>query len=374
MKHKTQNLIVGAGISGIVLARLLAEAGETCVLIDQRPHVGGNCYDYQDPCGIRVHQYGPHIFRTNDSEVWAFLSRFTSWHPYIHHVKGYIEGKEVPLPFNLHSLALLFPAEKAARLQSKLIEAFGLESQVSIWALCNSADTEIAFLGKYIYEHVFLHYTEKQWGRSVGELASSVLERLPVSVSYRDQYFREKYQAVPAGGYTALFENMLAHPNITVHLNVAFSTIRKEYGYRRLFYSGPIDEYFGYAFGALPYRSLRFDLRHMDMAQYQSVAVINYPNEYDYTRVTEYKHFLPSKSSKTVVAFEYPSEFKLGENERYYPIPAEQNIALYQKYLQAAEKEPNVFFFGRLGGYKYCDMQTAVKDALALARNILSAS
>ncbi len=374
MMEKVQNLIVGAGISGAVLARMLAEAGQSCAVIDRRPYVGGNCYDYKDPCGIIVHKYGPHIFRTDDKEIWDFLSRFTLWQPYMHKVKGYVDGQEVPVPFNLNSLYMLFPPQYAARMENKLIEKFGFNKKVPILTLRKTEDKDLSFLAEYIYEKVFFHYTLKQWGLQPQELDPSVMERVPVFISRDDRYFQEKYQAIAANGYTALFENMLNHPNIKVRLNAEFSAVRKDYEYERLFYSGPIDEYFDYAFGPLPYRSLRFDLRKLDLTQYQSAAVINYPNNYDYTRVTEYKHFLPLSSNKTVVAFEYPSDFKLGENERYYPVPGEKSAALYQQYLQVAQKEKGVAFFGRLGGYKYYDMQTAVKDAFALARRTLSES
>ena len=372
MRKKIQNLIVGAGISGAVLARTLAEAGQKCLILDKRGHVGGNCYDYKDGNGILLHRYGPHIFHTNDRKVWDFLSRFTRWTAYTHKVKGLIDGQEVPVPFNFHSLYALFPKKEAVSLEKKLLETFGPDQKIPILSLRQTQDKELHFLAQYIYEKVFLHYTLKQWGVPAEELDRSVMDRVPVVLGWDDRYFQDAYQAMPSEGYTALFENMLAHPNIAVRLKAEFSAVCKEYAYERLFYSGPIDEYFRFAFGALPYRSLHFEMKEFPQPRYQSAAVINYPNDFDYTRVTEYKYFLPYTCRQTVAGFEYPLAHERGKNERFYPIPQSASQALYRQYAAAAREEKNVRFFGRLGGYKYCDMQTAVQDALALAQDVLT--
>lgn len=365
MKH-VKNLIVGAGLSGITLANGLAQKGEDVLVVETRAQIGGNCYDYYDKNGICIHQYGPHIFRTNDKKVWDYLGRFTKWRPYMHKVKGFVDGQEVPIPFNLDSIEQIFPAELAARLTNKLLEQFGFNVKVSILQLRSSKDKDLAFLADYIYDKVFLHYTLKQWGLSPEDLDESVTSRVPVYISRDGRYFQDKYQGMPDKGYTALMQNMLKDSHIEVQLNTSFADVKDKISWDRLFYTGPIDEFFDYKYGALPYRSLYFDFVEYDQEYFQSAAVINYPCNYDFTRISEYKYFLNDKSPKTVVSYEYSQAFKRGENEPYYPIIRPENQALYAKYLKEASQQPGVYFLGRLGDYKYYNMTDAVSRALNL--------
>ena len=369
MFENYQNVIVGAGISGAVLARLLAEKGQKVLVIDRRNHIGGNCYDYFDENGINIHKYGPHIFRTDNEEVWQFLSRFTTWHKYIHKVRASINGKEVPIPFNFTSIDSLFDSRKSQIFKEKLLAVYGENKKVPILELKKSKDEDLQELAAFIYEKVFYHYTLKQWGFKPEDLGGDALARVPVYTSYYDGYFTEKYQAIPVPSYTKIFENMLAHPNIKVQLNTDFKNL-KNIQYERLFYSGPIDEFFDYKLGALPYRSLNFEFKTLPQENFQSVSVVNYTGKEPFTRITEFKHFLDKKTQKTTIAYEYPAVFELGKNERYYPIPKSENESLYNKYLALAAKEKNVYFIGRLGGYKYYSMQSAVLAIFELARKL----
>ena len=369
MQENYQNLIIGAGISGAVLARLLAEKGQSVLVIDRRNHIGGNCYDYFDENGINIHKYGPHIFRTDSEDVWQFLSRFTTWHNYIHKVRACIDGKEVPIPFNFTSIDSLFDTEKAKIFKEKLLAVYGENKKVPILELKKSSDKDLQELAAFIYEKVFYHYTLKQWGFKPEDLGGDALARVPVYTSYYDGYFTEKYQAIPTPSYTKIFENMLAHPNIKVQLNIDFKDL-KDISYERLFYSGPIDEFFNYKLGALPYRSLNFEFKTLPQENFQSVSVVNYTGKEPYTRITEFKLFLSQKTPKTTIAYEYPAVFELGKNERYYPIPKSENESLYNKYSALAAKEKNVYFIGRLGGYKYYSMQSAILAIFELVKKL----
>ena len=363
------NIIVGAGISGIILARLLAEENHNVIIIDKRSHIGGNCYDYTNEEGISIHKYGPHIFRTNNDEVWQFLSRFTVWHEYIHKVRAIINGKEVPIPFNFTSIDTLFDNTKARVFKEKLISKYGENKKVPILDLKNTEDKDLQELATFVYEKVFYHYTSKQWGFRPEELGGDVMARVPVYTGYYDGYFTEKYQAIPEHGYTKMFENILNHPNIKVQLNTDFKDF-KNTKYVRLFYSGPIDEFFNYELGALPYRSLNFEFKTLPQKQFQSVAVVNYTGQEPFTRITEFKHFLNQENPKTTITYEYPAAFELGKNERYYPIPKRENEQLYKGYLELAKKEKNIYFIGRLGEYKYYDMQNAVAAIFELVKKL----
>ena len=365
--NETDTVIVGAGISGIVLARLLAEKNQNVLIIDKRHHIGGNCYDYRDINGINIHKYGPHIFRTDNEEVWEFLSRFTAWHEYKHKVRAIINGKEVPIPFNFTSVDILFEKTKSEILKEKLTAKYGKDKKVPILKLKQSDDKDLQTLADFIYEKVFYHYTLKQWGLKPEELGGDALSRVPVYTSYYDGYFTEKYQAIPRHGYTKMFENILNHPNIKIKLNTDFKDI-KNIKYKYLFYSGSIDEFFNYKIGALPYRSLNFEFRTLPQKQFQSVAVVNYTGQEHYTRITEFKHFLSQKTEQTTVAYEHPAAFELGKNERYYPIPKQENEQLYKQYLKIADKEKNIYFIGRLGEYKYYSMQSAVAAIFDLVK------
>ena len=368
MIKKYQNLIVGAGISGAVLARLLAEQDQSVLVIDRRKHIGGNCFDYKDKNGINIHKYGPHIFRTDNEKVWQFLSRFTSWHNYVHKVRACIDGKEVPIPFNFTAIDALFAPQKAKVFKEKLVLNYGEDKKVPILELKKSTDKDLQELADFIYENVFYHYTLKQWGFKPEELAGNALTRVPVYTSYYDGYFTEKYQAIPANGYTKMFENILNHPNIKVQINTDYKDL-KDISYEHLFYTGSIDEFFDYQLGKLPYRSLTFEFKTLVREKFQNVAVVNYTGKELYTRITEFKHFLSENSSKTTLAYEYPAPFEIGKNERYYPIPRQENEQLYKQYLALAEKEKNIHFIGRLGAYQFYSMQSAISAVFDFVKN-----
>ncbi len=359
---KVKNLIVGCGLSGIVLAeRIASELKEEVLIIDKRDHIGGNVFDYKDKdTGITVHQYGPHVFHTNDKNVWDYLSRFTDWHRFMYRVKAVMDGIEVNIPFNLDSLHKVFPRQMAEKLETKLIEKFGFNKKVPILELRKANDADLEFLAQYVYEKVFLGYTVKQWSVKPEDLDASVSGRVPVYISRDSRYFQDKYQGIPLNGYTKMVENILNHPNIEVRLNTDFKDITEKFD--KIFYSGAIDEYFDYKYGELPYRSLEFDVQVINKEYYQKSAMTNYPNNYDFTRITEHKHFLDEKSDKTVISIEYPQQFELGKNERYYPISNPQNQALYDKYKEEAKKISGLYFIGRLGEYKYYNMDLAVEN------------
>ena len=361
-----KNLIVGCGISGATMARLLAESGQEVVIIDSKDHIAGNIYDfYQD--GICVHKYGTHIFHTSNKAVWDFISRFCQWYPYQHKVRGLIDGQIVPIPFNLNSLHALFPETIANKIEKKLLDNFGINVKVPILELRKKDDPDLQFLAQYIYDKIFLEYTLKQWGQTPDEIDPSVSGRVPVYISRDDRYFQDKYQGIPIGGYTKMIQNMLNHENITVKLNTPFD---KSMTYDRLFWSGSIDEFFDFKYGQLPYRSERFEFITYPFSKFQDVAVVNYPCNYNFTRIGEYKYFLNDQSSKTIVSYEYPEAFEPGKNDRYYPISNTKTADLYTQYLELAQKNPNVYFFGRLGDYKYYDMDKAVARCLELYQGI----
>ena len=366
MQNKIENLIVGCGISGATIARFLADKGEKVVIIDSRNHIGGNIYDYYED-GICVHKYGTHIFHTSNKEVWDFVSRFCQWYPYQHKVRGLIDGQIVPIPFNLNTLHTVFPKSLADVIEKKLLDNFGLNVKVPILELRKKNDKDLQFLAQYIYEKIFLEYTLKQWGKTPEEIDPSVSGRVPVYVSYDDRYFQDKYQGIPIGGYTAMVQKMLDHPNITVKLNTSFD---KSMTYNRLFWSGSIDEFFDYKYGQLPYRSERFEFIKFPFSRFQDAAVINYPCNYDWTRIGEYKWFLNNQSDKTIVSYEYPEKFEIGKNERYYPIANDETAELYKKYMELAKSVSNVCFCGRLGDYKYYDMDKAVARSIELVKGL----
>lgn len=324
-------LIVGAGISGASAARILAEDGHFVTVIDQRDHIGGNCYDYFDQDGICIHKYGTHIFHTDNQEVWNFVSRFTQWYPYQHKVLGLIDGMEVPIPFNLNSINQVFPKFIAEKLISKLIDEFGFNVKVPILKLREARDTDLNFLADYIYEKVFLHYTLKQWGMKPEDLDPAVTGRVPVYISRDNRYFQNRFQGIPLQGYTVMIQHMLDHKNIQVLLKLSFSH-KMENQYDKILYTGPIDEYFNYEHDELPYRSLKFEFIKFKQEIFQSNSVINYPNNYDFTRIGEYKYFQKLSCKSTVISVEYPQSFKKGINERYYPILSKQSIDQYEKY------------------------------------------
>ncbi|WP_288521861.1 UDP-galactopyranose mutase [uncultured Brachyspira sp.] len=358
-------LIVGAGISGSVLANLIADRlNERVLIIDRREHIAGNCYDRKIE-NITVHKYGPHIFHTNNKEVWDYLYNFTKWHYFYLKPNVMIEGNRVSLPFTLKTLRELFSSSMSERIENKLIAKYGYGVKVPILDFQKSKDKDLNFIGKFVYENVFKNYTIKQWGLKPEEIDASVTARVPIYISNDSRYFQDKYQAIPLNGYTKLIENILNHKNITVQLNTDYKTLSQN-EIKTIFYTGAIDEYFNYQYGELPYRSLKFDIMTIDKEYYQKSVVTNYPNDYDFTRITEHKYFLDEKSNNTIISIEYPQVFSLGKNERYYQINNEKNDKLYNKYLRESKKLNNVYFFGRLGDYKYYNMDLAVERVFEL--------
>ncbi len=370
-KRQTDNLIIGCGLSGATLAQeLAANLGEEVLVIDAKDHIAGSCYDEWDENNICIHRYGAHIFHTNDAKVWRYLSRFTQWIPYMHTVKALVDGHEVPLPFNLNAIRQCFPKPLAERLEEKLLSTYGFNVKVPILKLRENGDEDLAFLANYVYEKVFLHYTLKQWGMTPEQLDPSVTARVPVYISHDNRYFQDKYQGIPLNGYTAMVRRMLDHPRIRVELGTRFADLRDQIEYKRLFFTGKIDEFFGYSCGKLPYRSLRFEFQQHERPCFQSAAVINYPCSYDFTRICEPRHFIDKGSPRTVIALEYPQKHESGKNDPYYPIENPANAALYARYRQMAQQLPGTYFLGRLGDYRYYDMDQAVARALELFRAV----
>lgn len=355
-------LIVGAGLSGCVIAeRISTELQSEVHLIDRRNHIAGNIHDYMDESGVMVHTYGPHAFHTNFEHVWTYLSKFTEWKPYFHHVEAYVDGQSVPVPFNFNTIEHLFPKEYANTLIVQLIEQFGINNKVTILELLQNK--KFKTLAQYIYEKVFLGYTIKQWGKKPEDLDISVSGRVPIYTSRDNRYFQDKYQAIPEDGYTAMIERMIDSPHIQVELGVDFKELDRSI-YSKIVYTGMIDEYFNYKLGKLPYRSLVFNLKTYNKEYYQKTAQKNFSENFDFTRITEFKHFLDQQLEKTTVAFEYPHQYEEGENEPYYPIPDESNHQLYAAYKELAADEHDTIFLGRLAEYKYYNMDQIVDSAL----------
>ena len=363
---KYDYLIVGAGFTGSVLAeRISSVLNKTVLIIDKRNHIGGNCYDYKDENGILIHKYGPHIFHTVNRKVWDYLSKFTDWHSYSHEVLAVIDDKKVPIPFNLNSIEMCFPKNKADLMKSLLIEKYGHEAKIPILKLIESSNEHLKELADFIYQKVFLGYTVKQWGLKPEELDMSVTSRIPVFISRDNRYFQDTYQGIPVNGYTEVFKKMLANKNIKVRLDTNHKDVSAD-DYRKMIFTGPIDSFFEYKYGQLPYRSLNFEFETYESDFYQEKAQVNYPNNFDFTRITEFKHFLNYEGiNHTTVAREYSELYTVGENEPYYPIPNPENHKMYDKYKQEAEKiKENVLFVGRLADYKYYNMDQVVGVAL----------
>lgn len=361
-------MIVGAGFTGAVLAeQITSRRGERVLLVDQRDHIGGNAYDEYDSHGVFTHRYGPHIFHTNAEPVWRYLSRFTDWRLYFHRVLGMVDGQAVPIPFNLNTLDALFPAAHAERTANALIAEHGYGQKVPILKLRESENPDLRHLADYVYEKVFKNYTAKQWDLTPEQLGPSVTGRVPVVVSRDDRYFQDTYQGMPERGYTELFHRLLRQPRLHVLLNTRFQDIQSEVQAQKIVFTGPIDEYFEHCHGELPYRSLEFRFQHDPRDTIQPVATVNYPNEYDFTRTTEFKHLTGQTHAGSTWIEEYPRPYVRGENDPYYPIPLEENRALYRKYqAEAAKLAGKVWFAGRLGDYQYYNMDQAVARALSL--------
>ena len=352
-------LIVGAGFAGSVMAeRLAAGSGKRVLVIDKRPHIGGNAYDCYDEAGILFHKYGPHIFHTNSDLVVEYLSQFTEWRPYEHEVLADVDGKQVPIPININTLEALY----GRSFTEEEAQEFLKQQAVDVGTVKTSEDVVLSTVGRQLYEKFFRGYTTKQWGLDPSRLDKSVTARIPTRCNRDNRYFTDAFQCMPLHGYTKMFERILDHPNIDVRLGCDFDTVRQEVEYDHLVYTGPVDQYFGYARGRLPYRSLRFEHITVDTAQYQPVAVVNYPSEaVPYTRITEYRHLTGQAHSRTSLTYEYPS----ADGDPYYPIPSPETQAMREAYQELADQEPNVTFLGRLGTYRYYNMDQVVAQALA---------
>jgi UDP-galactopyranose mutase len=358
-------LIVGAGFAGSVLAeRLASQHGARVLLIDRRPHIGGNAYDEPNEAGILYHKYGPHIFHTNSEQVWDHLSQFTKWRPYEHRVRALVRDKLVPIPINRTTLNALFGLD----LQTDEEAADYLASRAEpVEDIRTSEDVVINAVGRELYELFFQGYTRKQWGLDPSELDKQVTSRIPTRTNTDDRYFSDTFQAMPLHGYTKMFETMLDHPLIEVRTGVDFRDVRDEVEAAHIIYTGPIDEYFDFRFGRLPYRSLKFDHQTIEEERHQPVAVVNYPDpQVPYTRVSEYKHLTGQDSPVTTITYEYPS----AEGDPYYPIPREENQALFKRYEVLADSTEGVTFVGRLATYRYYNMDQIVGQALATFRRI----
>jgi UDP-galactopyranose mutase len=356
-------LVVGAGFAGSVVAeRLASQLGKRVLVIDKRPHIGGNTYDFHNEDGVLVHRYGPHIFHTSSQKVVDYLSYFTEWRPYEHRVLAQVDGKLLPIPINLDTINGLY----GLALDSAGMEKFLAERAESRTQIRTSEDIVVSRVGRELYEKFFRNYTIKQWGLDPSELDSCVAGRIPVRFDRDDRYFSDSFQAMPSQGFTHLFERMLAHPKISVVLSTDYRQVMKSYPSVKVVYTGPIDEFFDYRFGPLPYRSLRFEHRTHNTEQFQPAAVVNYPNDHDYTRITEFKHLTGQKHEKTSIVYEYPTD----DGEPYYPIPRPENAALYERYRALASATAGVYFCGRLANYRYFNMDQVVAQALHMYRNI----
>lgn len=364
-------LIVGAGFSGSIFAeRIASQLNKKVLIVDKRAHIGGNAFDYYNEDGILVHKYGPHWFHTNDKGVFDYLSLFTNWRYHFHRVRSYVDGNIVPIPINSDTLTILY----GLKLQSPAeVQAYYDSVKVPVKTPANSEEVVTSQVGEDLYNKLFKGYTSKQWGVQPKELAASVTGRIPVRTNRDDRYFTDTYQAMPKQGYTAMFQKMLSHNNISIMLQTDYRSIINEISYKKLIYTGPVDSFFDYKYGKLPYRSLRFEHETLNQEQYQSYQQINYPNEYDFTRIVEWKHATGQKSPVTTITREYPMPAEEGM-EKYYPIPREDNHELFKKYKEDADKLDNVIFCGRLADYKYYNMDQVVARALKLFEDKISIS
>ncbi len=359
-------LIVGAGFAGSVLAeRLASQAGKRVLICDRRNHIGGNAYDHHNDAGLLVHKYGPHIFHTNAAGVFDYLSRFTEWRPYQHRVRASVDGQLVPIPINLDTINALY----GLSLTSFGLDEFFASVAEPVAQVRTSEDVVVSRVGRELYEKFFRGYTRKQWGLDPSELDAAVTARVPTRTNRDDRYFTDTYQAMPLHGYTRLFERMLDHPRIKIMLNTDYREVEGFIPYREMIYTGPIDEYFDCRYGKLPYRSLEFRFETLDAPVYQPYPVINYPNDYAYTRVTEFKYLTGQEHARTTLVYEYPR----ADGDPYYPVPRPENAALYNKYKALADETPGVHFVGRLATYKYYNMDQVVAQALATFERIVGA-
>ena len=356
-------LIVGAGFAGSVLAERLASVCDARVLVvEKRPHIGGNAFDRYDVHGVLVHPYGPHIFHTNSAEIFEYLSTFTAWRPYQHRVLASVEGQLLPMPINLDTVNRLYGMQLTAFEMAPWLESVAEAREKII----TSEDVVVAKVGRDLYDKFFRGYTRKQWGMDPSELNASVTARVPTRTNRDDRYFADTFQAMPRDGYTRMFESMLAHPNIKLMLNTDYREVADLLPWRHMIYTGPVDAYFNHRHGRLPYRSLAFEHQHLPQAQFQSAATVNYPNDHAYTRITEFKQLTGQVHPGTSIVYEYPR----AEGDPYYPVPTPQNAAMYERYRVDAEALDDVTFVGRLATYRYYNMDQVVGQALTAFKRL----
>jgi UDP-galactopyranose mutase len=361
---KADVLVVGAGFSGAVVARQLAELGLSVLIIDKRGHIGGNAHDRPDAQGLLIHPYGPHIFHTNSERIFEYLSQFTRWRPYEHRVLAQVDGKLVPLPINIDTVNRLY----GLALDEDTIQPFLDSVREPRQDIRTSEDVVVNAVGRDLYEKFFRGYTRKQWGLDPSQLAASVAARIPTRTNRDDRYFTDKFQHMPSEGYTRLFERLLDHPRIQIELGVDFFEQRERLRAGHIVYTGPIDAFYGHCYGPLPYRSLRFEHEHLPgTAQYQQVGTVNYPNDFAYTRITEFKHLTGQAHAGTSIVREYPQ----AEGDPYYPVPRPENELLFKRYEALAREEREVTFVGRLAQYRYYNMDQCVGAALKAAEYVM---
>jgi UDP-galactopyranose mutase len=358
-------LVVGAGFAGCVLAERLARVlNRRVLLIDKRPHIGGNAYDHYNDDGILVHKYGPHIFHTNSRQVFEYLSQFTDWRQYEHRVVASVDGQLVPIPINLDTINRLY----GLSLNAQQVEDFFKSVAEPVEQVRTSEDVVISRVGRELYQKFFRNYTRKQWGLDPSELDASVTSRVPVRTNRDDRYFSDTYQAMPLHGYTRMFENMLDDSNIKIMLNTDFRELEGPLMAKEIIYTGPVDEFFDYRFGKLPYRSLHFKHETHNRQVYQPAPVVNYPNEHPYTRVTEFKYLTGQEHLKTSIVYEYPMD----DGDPYYPVPRPENKEIHKKYKALADETQGVHFVGRLATYQYYNMDQVTAQALTLFNKLSS--
>ena len=356
-------LIVGAGFAGSVLAERLARVCDKKVLVvDRRNHIAGNAYDHYNEAGVLIHKYGPHIFHTNSRDIFDYLSKFTQWRGYEHRVLASVDGQLLPIPINLNTINQMY----GLNLTSFQVEEFFASKAEKRDPVKTSEDVVVGKVGRELYEKFFRNYTRKQWGLDPSELDALVTARVPTRTNRDDRYFTDSYQSMPLHGYTRMFENMLDHPNIKIMLNTDYRDVREFIPFKEMVYTGPIDEYFDFKFGKLPYRCLEFKHETHDRPQFQPAAVVNYPNDYAYTRITEFKYLTGQEHAKTSVVYEFPQ----AEGDPYYPIPRAENSALYKRYQELADETPGTYFVGRLASYRYYNMDQVVGAALTTFKKI----
>jgi len=356
-------LIVGAGFAGSVLAERLARGlNQRVLVVDRRPHIGGNAHDRYDDAGILIHPYGPHIFHTNSAEIFDYLSQFTEWRPYQHRVLASVDGQLVPLPINLDTVNRLYGLKLTSFAMEEWLESVAEKKE----QVQTSEDVVVSKVGRDLYNKFFRGYTRKQWGLDPSELDASVTARVPTRTNRDDRYFADTYQAMPLHGYTRMFERMLDHPNIKVMLNTDYREVVDLMPWKHMVYTGPIDAFFRYRHGKLPYRSLEFRHVNLPQEQFQAVGTVNHPNDYAYTRITEFKHLTGQRAATTSIVYEYPR----AEGDPYYPVPRAENAAIYRRYESDAEALTNVTFVGRLATYKYYNMDQVVGQALAAFKRL----